>query len=53
MLKSIHYFRKNISNLIAATACLASPLLLTTAYKHLVTEDTSCWSFGREMVSHC
>lgn len=29
--------------------CVASPLLLTTAHKHLVTEETSYWTSGRGM----
>ena len=30
----------------------ASPLLLTTVCKHLGTEETSCWTSGRGMLSH-
>jgi len=31
---------------------VTSPLLLTTVYKHLETEETCCWTFGRGMSSH-
>jgi len=30
----------------------APPLLLTTVCKHLGTEETSCWTFGRGISSH-
>lgn len=29
------------------------PLLLTTVYKRLETEESSCWMFGKGMLSHC
>lgn len=33
--------------------CVASPLLLTTVYKRLGSEESSCWMFGKGMLSHC
>jgi len=32
--------------------CAACRLLLTTVCKHLGTEETSCWTVGREMLPH-
>lgn len=33
--------------------CIASPLLSTTAYKHLGTEEKSCWTFGSLILEFC